>query len=93
MYGTYVESESESCSVVSDFFATPWTIQSVEFPRPEYWSGWLFPSPGDFPNPEIEPRSPTLQAVSLPAESQEKLNLNSYAETFPQIPLLIQSWV
>ena len=30
------------------------------FPRQEYWSGWLFPSPGDLPNPGIEPRSPTL---------------------------------
>ena len=30
-------------------------------PRPEYWSGWPFPSPGDLPNPGIEPRSPTLQ--------------------------------
>ena len=30
--------ESESCSVVSDS-ATPWTIQSMEFSRPEYWSG------------------------------------------------------
>jgi len=28
----------------------------MEFSRPEYWSGWSFPSPGDLPNPEIEPR-------------------------------------
>ena len=34
------ESESERCSVVSDS-ATPWTIQSMEFSRPEYWSGSL----------------------------------------------------
>ena len=31
-------------------FATPWTIQSMEFSRPEYWSGYPFPSPGDVPN-------------------------------------------
>ena len=31
-------------------FATPWTIQSMEFSRPEYWSGWPSPSPGDLPN-------------------------------------------
>ena len=37
-------------------FATPWTIQSVEFSRPEYWSGKPFPSPGDFPNPGIKLR-------------------------------------
>ena len=53
-------------------FATPRTIQSMEFSRPEYWSGWPFPSPGDLPNPGIKPRSPALQEDSLPAEPQEK---------------------
>ena len=53
-------------------FATPWTIQSMEFSRPEYWSGYPFPSPGDLPNPGIEPSSPALQADSLPAEPQGK---------------------
>ena len=52
--------------------ATPWTIKSVEFSRPEYWSGWLFPSPGDRPNPGTEPRSPALQADSLPTELSGK---------------------
>ena len=41
---------------------------SMEFSRPEYWSGQLFPSPGDVPNPGIEPMSPTLQEDSLPTE-------------------------
>ena len=36
--------------------------------RQEYWSGLPFPSPGDLPNPGIEPRSPTLQADALPSE-------------------------
>ena len=53
-------------------FVTPWTIQSMEFSRPEYWSGEPFPSTGDLPNPGIEPRSPALQADSLPAEPQGK---------------------
>ena len=53
-------------------FATPWTIKSMEFSRSEYWSGWPFLSPGDLPNPGVEPRSPTLQADSLPAEPQGK---------------------
>ena len=53
-------------------FATPWTIESVEFSRPEYWSGQPFPSPGDLPNPGIKSRSPALQADSLPAKSQGK---------------------
>ena len=53
-------------------YATPWTIQSREFSRPESRSGWPFPSPGDLPNPGIEPRSPALQADSLPAEPHGK---------------------
>ena len=40
----------------------------MEFSRPEYWSGYPFPSPGDLPYPRIEPRSPALQVDSLPAE-------------------------
>ena len=53
-------------------FATPGTVQSMEFSRQEYWSGWPFPSSRDLPNPGIEPRSTTLQVDSLPAEPQEK---------------------
>ena len=54
-------------------FATPWTVayqapQSMEFSRQESWSGLAFPSPGDLPNPGIEPGSPTLQADALPSE-------------------------
>ena len=37
--------------------ATPWTIQSMEFPGSEYWSGQPLPSPRDLPNPGIEPRT------------------------------------
>ena len=44
----------------------------MEFSSPEYWGGWSFPSPGDLPNPGIEPRSPALQVDSLPAEPQGK---------------------
>ena len=46
--------------------------QSMGFSRPENWSGHPFPSPGDLPNPGIEPRSPALQAESWPAEPQGK---------------------
>ena len=38
----------------------------------EYWSGLPFPSPGDLPDPGIAPRSPALQADSLPSESPGK---------------------
>ena len=51
---------------------TPWTIQSIEFSRPEYWSGWPFPSTGDLPNSGTELRSPALQVDSLPVEPLEK---------------------
>ena len=44
----------------------------MEFSRPEYCSGYPFPSPGYLPNPRIEPRTPTLQADSLLAEPQGK---------------------
>ena len=44
----------------------------MKFSRPEYSSGYLFPSPGDLPNPGIKPRPPTLQVDSLPAEPQGK---------------------
>ena len=45
---------------------------SVGFSRQEYWSGLPFPSPGDFPNPGTEPRSPALQADSLMTDLQGK---------------------
>ena len=44
----------------------------MEFARPEYRSGWPFPSPGDLPNLGIELRSPALELDSLPAESPGK---------------------
>ena len=58
-------------------FETPSTVAhqaplSMEFFRQEYWSGLLFPSPRDLPDPGIEPESPVLQADSLPSVSQGK---------------------
>ena len=48
-------------------FVTPWTVAcqaplSMGFSRQEYWSGLPFPSPGELPDPGIEPRSLALQA-------------------------------
>ena len=45
--------------------ATTWTVayqapQSMGFSRQQYWSGLPFPSPGDLPDPGIEPGSPAL---------------------------------
>ena len=55
----------KSLSCVLWLFATPWTVAYqaslfMGFSRQEYWSGLPFPSPGDLPNPGIEPRSPAL---------------------------------
>ena len=59
-------------------FVTPWTIayqapRSMGFSRQECWSGLPFSSPGNLPDPGIEPRSPTLQANALPSEPPGKL--------------------
>ena len=44
----------------------------MRFSRQEYWSGLPVPSPGDLPDPGTKPRSPELQADSLPSEPPEK---------------------
>ena len=72
MWSSRVKVKVKSLSPVQ-LFVTPWAIAyqappSVEFSRQEYWSGLPFPSPGDLPNPGIEPGSPALQADALPSE-------------------------
>ena len=67
-----IGSEVKSLSRVW-LFATPWIVayqapQSMEFFRQDYWSGLPFPSPGNLPDPGIEPGSPALQADALPSE-------------------------
>ena len=66
-------SEIASRSVLYQVFATTWSVAhqaplSMGFSRQEYWSGLPFPSPEDLPDPGIKPRSPALQADSLPTE-------------------------
>ena len=72
---TSFSSESETVTQLCLTLVTPWTIDlacqallSIEFSRQEFWSGLPRPSPGDFPNPGSEPRSPALQADSLLSE-------------------------
>ena len=68
---------SERRSVLSDSLQ-PRGLQPIRhlcpcrFSRQEYWSGFPCPLPGDLPKPGIEPRSPTLQVDSLPAEPPGK---------------------
>ena len=61
------ESEvAQSCPTLCDLWTLAHKVPpSMGFSRQEYWSGLPFPSPGDLPNPGIEPRSPTLQADDL----------------------------
>ena len=76
IYTTTIRQDILSLSLVTKSclsLATPCTIAcqaplSMGFSRQEYWSGLPFPSPGDLPDPGIEPRSPTLQANSLLTE-------------------------
>jgi len=70
-----VKVKSLSCV---QLFATPWTVthqtlQSMEFSRQGYWSGLLFSSPGDLPDPGIQSRSPVLQADALLSEPPGKI--------------------
>ena len=50
--------------------------RSTGFSRHEYWSGLPFPSPGDLPDPGIEPRSPSLEADALTSEPPGKMIQN-----------------
>ena len=64
---------AQSCPTLCD----PMTVAhqaplSLEFSRQEYWSGLPCPSPGNLPDPGIKPRSPSLQAGSLPSEPAGK---------------------
>ena len=57
----------------------PWTVArqaplSMGFPKQEHWNGLPFLSPGDLPNPGIEPRFLALQADSLPSEPPNMLH-------------------
>ena len=73
-------SPTQSLSHVQ-LFVTPWTVLcpaplSMKFSRQEHCSGLSFPSPSSFPSdPGIAPRSPKLQANSLPSEPPGKPNI------------------
>ena len=73
----YTATNIVKAAVLSKLFATAWTVScqappSMGFSRQEYWGGLPCPSPGDLPNPGIEPGSQTLQADFLPSEPPGK---------------------
>ena len=60
---------AQSCPTLGDpVDCTPQAPLSMGFSRQEHWSGLPCPSLGDLPEPGVEPRSPALQADSLPSE-------------------------
>jgi len=70
---------------MSDSSATPWTVAhqaplSMGFSRQEQWSGLLFPSPRDLPDPEIEPTSPALAGrfFNTQPPGNHKMNLRFF---------------
>ena len=78
-------------------FVTPWTVayqapQSMQFSRQEYWSGLPFPSPGDLPNPGMEPWPPALQAAALPSEPPGKPQDGSEEPPNIKKALFVLSW-
>ena len=79
-------------------FVTPWTVAhqappSMGFSRQEYWSGLPFPSPGDLPDPGIEPGSPTLQADALPSELLGNRLISNNKQLVNNLPALQETWV
>ena len=83
---------------------TPWTVAHqarlcMGFSKQEYWSGLPFPSPGDLPNPGIEPMSPALAGGFFSAEPPGKPSLityflSKYFEHFENLTLVwLPAWL
>ena len=73
------KSESEvaqSCLTLCSPMDPTRLLLSMGFSKQVHWSGLPFPSPGDLPVPGIKPRSPTLQADTLPSEPAGKPQKN-----------------
>ena len=92
------EREKEKSLSHVRLFATPYQAPpSMGFSRQEYWSGLPFPSPGDLPDPGIEPGSPALEADTLTSEPPGKpttlplFSVPTQLCFFPQGPWLVGS--
>ena len=76
------------------FFATPWTVArqaplSMGFSSQDYWDGFPFPSPGNLPDSGIKPRSPALQADSLPLSHLASPYKYIYTNTYLRIRIFV----
>ena len=75
---------AQSCPTLCDpMDYSPSGYSAMGFPRQEYLSGFPFPSPGDLPDPGINPRSPALQADSFLSEPPEE----PFIKHYDKIPL------
>ena len=89
------------CSVMSDSLWPPWTVAhqvplSIELSRKEHWSGLPFPSPGDLPDPGIEPASPVslaLVAGFFTTEPTEKVLSAKYLLKYIYIFTYVYIWL
>ena len=79
------------------FSETPWTAAyqvppSMGFSRREYWSGLPLPSPGDLPNPGIEPTSPTWQGILYHWVTWEAHIFTVIFSKTAQVLVLVELW-
>ena len=83
---------------MSDFSVILWTVAhqsplSMGFPRQEFWHGLSFPSPGDLPNPGIEPTSPVLEGRFFTTEPPESPLLTiSSLHSLSHVQLFVTPW-
>ena len=77
---------SNSCNLVGYSLTG---FSAMEFSRQEYWSGFLFPSPGELPHPWIEPHSPALAGRFFTAEPPRKFYISVDFLSTPSSLLLI----
>ena len=96
IYGQLIYTENQrtykrkNVCVVAQLCPTLWDPMDCRgFSRQEYWSGLPCPPPGNLPDPGIGPRSPTLQADSLPSKPSGSLLLLS---RFSHVRLLATPW-
>ena len=79
-------------------FGTPCTVacqapQSMGFSWQEYWSGFPFPSPGNLPNPEIEPGSLTLKADCCPSHQGILFEVTNHSQSIDQLGCFITDFL
>ena len=78
-------------------FAALWTVAcqvplSLGFSSQEYWSRLSFPSPGDLPDPGIEPKSPAL-AGGIFTSDPFRFNLKRSILTYKHLLSTLESWI